>query len=566
MFAIQTVDFDAGTPDVVKDMKYGSNWPAVYIINNEEEAYVGETINVAIRAGQHFKKPERQKLIKLNLISDDNFNKSVILDLESFLIRYMSADEKFMLQNSNSGINENHRYYQKDIYDRSFGDIWDGLMKEGLVKHSINYIENSDLFKYSPYKSLNLDQYRVVDEIVQDLVDNKGTDKGRTILVKGGAGTGKTVLAVYLAKLLSEIGTDSLETDSEMDPGYAYVVENLQKLEKMKIGLIVPMQSLRTTIKKVFKSIKHLKMDMVMSPIQIPRRMDGNEKFDLLIVDEAHRLRQRKALSNYPSFDKNNRFFGLDNNGTELDWILRSSKNQVLFYDSMQSVKPSDVDKSRFDELLSNKSISVHELKSQFRCIGGDDYIDYVKNVLSDNPPDSSRTFGKYEFRMFDDVQKMIDAIKQKDAECSLCRTVAGYSWEWKSKKDKKAYDIFIEHNKYQWNTVSTDWVNSPNSVNEIGCIHTIQGYDLNYAGVILGNEIKYDSKSQKIYIDKSQYWDLQGKTKLVGNNDKEQMESLKSYILNIYKTMLTRGIKGTYVYVCDEQLREHLSEYIPTV
>ena len=94
---------------------------------------------------------------------------------------------------------------------------------------------------------------------------------------------------------------------------------------------------------------------MVLSPTQVPK-----DTYDLLIVDEAHRLRQRKALAQYPSFDKNNQKFGLGNEGTELDWILRSSKNQVLFYDSMQTVKPSDIDMERFAALqkqIGNKNI-----------------------------------------------------------------------------------------------------------------------------------------------------------------------------------------------------------------
>ena len=134
---------------------------------------------------------------------------------------------------------------------------------------------------------------------------------------------------------------------------------------------------------------------------------------------------------------------------------------------------------------------------------------------------------------------------------------MAGYSWKWISKNNKELYDINISGHKYRWNTVNRDWVNSSDSINEIGCIHTIQGYDLNYAGVIFGNEIRFDRVRKEIYIEKSSYYDLQGKTAL----NKE--EDLKEYILNIYKTLMTRGIKGTYVYVCNDELREYLKNYI---
>ena len=149
----------------------------------------------------------------------------------------------------------------------------------------------------------------------------------------------------------------------------------------------------------------------------------------------------------------------------------------------------------------------------------------------------------------------MVSAIKHKDKEHGLCRVVAGYSWKWVSKVDKSLKDININGTKLQWNTVNEDWVNSKNSIDEVGCIHTIQGYDLNYAGVIFGEEIKYDPNNG-ISIDKSKYYDLQGKTAL------KTEDSLKEYILNIYTTLMTRGIKGTYVYVCDKGLRDYLKQY----
>ncbi len=549
MAVVESIAFDAFASEKIKDIKYGENWPVVYIINNDREAYIGETVNASVRAGQHFRKEERKRLTQISLIGDDKFNKSVILDLETFLINHMAADGKFVLQNSNMGT-QPHKYYQQAEYEKGFEGIWNQLREHNLVVNSIRYIQNSDIFKYSPYKTLNLDQYRVADAIIQELVDNRSAESGSCIVVNGGAGTGKTVLAVYLMKLLAETNEGLTERDTEMDPGYEYMAENLKTLGKLKIGFVVPMQSLRTTIKKVFGNVKHLTKHMVISPVEVPK-----QEYDLLIVDEAHRLRQRKALSQYPVFDKNNQKLGFDNSGTELDWILKCSRNQVFFYDSMQSVKPSDIDKTKFDELQKNSK--VLELKSQFRCAGGNDYIRYIKAVLSDNPPESGKTFPDYELRMFGDVEDMINAIKQKDKECGLCRTVAGYSWKWISKTNRELYDINISGHRYRWNTVNKDWVNSPDSIDEIGCIHTIQGYDLNYAGVIFGNEIRFDNVKREIYIEKSSYYDMQGKTAL----NKE--EDLKEYILNIYMTLMTRGIKGTYVYVCNNELRDYLKEYI---
>ena len=117
--------------------------------------------------------------------------------------------------------------------------------------------------------------------------------------------------------------------------------------------------------------------------------------------------------------------------------------------------------------------------------------------------------------------------------------------------------DITIENMSFKWNSVVKDWINSENALNEIGCIHTSQGYDLNYCGLIFGNEISFDQLRNEIIINEENYFDKYGK---IGIDDKEE---LKSYIINIYKTMLLRGIKGTYIYVCDKNLKEYFSNFI---
>ena len=159
---------------------------------------------------------------------------------------------------------------------------------------------------------------------------------------------------------------------------------------------------------------------------------------------------------------------------------------------------------------------------------------------------------------MFENAGKMADMIQIRNQEVGLSRMVAGYAWKWVSKADKDAYDISLDGRQWKWNTTDRDWVNSPTSINEIGCIHTIQGYDLNYAAIIFGYEIDYDMKHKCFIVDKSKYKDGLGKS--VGKNQ----AALEEYILNIYKTMLTRGICGTYVYACNKGMREYLKRYIP--
>lgn len=569
MAEISTLKFNDGTPLKLKSIKYGSDWPVVYIINNNEEAYVGETTDASIRSNQHLANEVRRSLDKINIIGDDTFNKSSILDLESFLIKYMSADNRFKLQNGNGGL-QNHNYYQRKMYEDKFREIWLQLKSKGLVKNDLRMIENTDLFKYSPYKSLTVDQYMIVNDILSDLATLVNKKEPATFVVEGGAGTGKTILGIYILKLLMQ-AKDAKQIEIEEDQ----VEQNLSDILKindavddLKIGLVIPMDNLRTTLKKVFKHIKGLNSKMVLSPHDIGK---SDETYDLLIVDEAHRLRRRKNLTQYGTFDENNRKMNLGKNGTELDWILLKSKYQIFFYDEGQSIKPTDIRKEDFNKLMFRKNYHTYTLTTQLRCIkGGEEYVDYIKSIFSNNPPKKKIAFKDYELKMFDNVNDMVEDIKKKDSEYGLCRNIGGYAWPWRSKgkgiafdqvKTKEVinsgiYDLEIDGYKYIWNSKATDWINSPNSVNEIGSIHTTQGYDLNYTGLIIGNELKYDLDKNKFIVDRNNYFDTKGKA---DTNDEE----LVGYLINIYQTMMLRGMLGTYIYVCDDSLREYLRKYI---
>lgn len=161
--------------------------------------------------------------------------------------------------------------------------------------------------------------------------------------------------------------------------------------------------------------------------------------------------------------------------------------------------------------------------------------------------------------RLFTDFGAMIDLLRKKEQEVGLCRLVAGFAWEWISKRDKTRKDIVIGDVELQWNSTDVDWVNSPNAINELGCIHTTQGYDLNYTGVIIGPELDYDFDSKSFIVYKDRYKDKNGKHTI------KDPEVLKKYILNIYRTILFRGIKGTFIFACNPDLQKYLSRYIQT-
>ena len=157
----------------------------------------------------------------------------------------------------------------------------------------------------------------------------------------------------------------------------------------------------------------------------------------------------------------------------------------------------------------------------------------------------------------------MIDKIKQLDKKIGLCRNVAGYDWEWKSKgktiediRKKDLYDFNFDGKKYIWNHTNNGWILSDNAVNEIGCVHTVQGYDLNYVGVIIGPDLSYNKEKNKIEVHIDQL-----KDKNVKKGTEEKI--VEEYIINTYKVLLERGIRGCFIYACDKSMQEYLKQCI---
>lgn len=519
MCNIKQHSFTKKTIDELTNDQREINWPTVYILEGKKKAYVGETTGFKKRMKQHLNNPERRKMNKAYQIIDDKFNRSATSDLEAMLIEYMAADGQYELQNGNRGLKD-HEYYDKHFYQSRFERIWNGLMELNVAKHGLREIRNTDLFKLSPFKVLTDEQHEIINSIEKIIrLQNESIH-----VISGEPGSGKTVLAVYMAK---------------------YLVEE-ENFKDLKIGIVVPMTSLRKTLKYVFKSIKGLKANMVIGPSEVTKK-----EYDLLFVDEAHRLSRRKNLSNYDAFDRTCERLNLDSSiATQLDWIRASAKHLILFYDKNQTVKPTDVQMNIFSEL----NASRYALSSQFRIKAGSEYTEFIESLLKQEPTSKIDMEG-YDFRIYDDVDKMIEEIKKRNNMYGLSRNVAGYCWKWISKDNNGLFDIEIAENKYRWNSTDKDWINSTNSINEIGCVHTTQGYDLNYCGVIIGPDLIY--RNGRILYNDDGYKDKKAKDSTLSN------EEMKSFIINIYKVLLTRGILGTYIYVCDDALREYLYDVI---
>lgn len=545
------------------------NWPVVYTLDNHSSVYVGETHNVAARFRQHLDSTEKSDLSRGRVILDDTFNKSACLDLESFLIRMFAGDGQMAVLNRNSGMVDAD-YYQREVYQERFNEIFEGLRDEGYFVRTAREIENTDLFKLSPFKALTSDQAIAVEKILDGVFEDLARGNSGTTLIEGGPGTGKTIVAIYLIKLLVDIrDADRAEQLAESDSPFSeFFLEGYPELlADFKLGLVVPQQALRKSVQKVFKKTPGLDPQMVLSPFDVG---EAEEPFDLLIVDETHRLNHRanqpSGMKNRQFEDINRKLFGSDDYSyTQLDWIMTQSKSRVLLLDNGQTVRPSDIPPHILSARLSEEPNRQHvTLTSQLRVDAGEDYIGYVRALLSNDLPEP-RLFDRYEFAMFDELGDMVRVIQERDGDSGLARLVAGYAWKWVSKKDRSADDIIIGDVRLKWNSSELDWVNSAKSTTEVGSIHTIQGYDLNYAGVIVGPDLRWDVDTDCLRFDRANYFDTKG----MENNNRLGItytdNDILRYVRNIYSVLMTRGIRGTFVYVCDPALRERWSTVIPT-
>ena len=579
-----------GAEQQIASVNHGTNWPVVYMIYNDAEVYVGETTSAYVRYTQHADKngkyyKDRKRLNQIKIVFDDQFNKSAILDIEQNLIHLLEAESAIeeekghrgrKLQNRNAGQSYAHDYYNRTIYQAKVEEIWNHLFTKKFVNNPYAGIKNSDLFKYSPYTSLTAEQELVCRDIIRDIISKLSLGKKGMAIIKGVAGTGKSLVLINMIMTVLKSRTVhfdyDFETDSDddLDERATLHIELEQFYKKwkeltgyddIKIGFVVPMSSIRATFKVVFryagKSTKGMSASMVIGPNEVVT--DVNERdYDVVFVDEAHRLKRRVAMSGTEmgAFDKCCHKLGMDpQKATHLDFLLAKSKYQVLVYDENQSIKPTDIPATYMQDKINAHATIRRELKSQMRCQGGGDFMQYIDDIFNIRNP-KSQSFGKYEFKLYDDPNAMIDFICRTNAKEDLCRTLAGYSWKWVSAIDPNTPDIDLDGKMYFWNKTSSQWILNSNP-REIGCVHTSQGYDLNRVAVILGREIDYDPKSRTIVIDRNLFFDSKVKQQTTD-------AQLKQFILNAYKVMLVRGIKGCYVYACNKNLRNYLKQFMP--
>lgn len=526
-----------------------ANWPMVYILANDVEAYVGQTTSAVRRMGQHGANPEKETFTTVNLIFNKEFNASVITDYEHRLIQYMHGDGRYRLTNKNEGMTDTN-YFAKSEYGEMFKDLWEDLRQCDLADKSLAQIEESDIFKYSPFKGLNVDQQIALDEILISIQARRDTP--HSIVVEGMPGTGKTVLAIYLLKRLK----DDI------------------RFKDMNIRLIEPATALRNTLRRSLRTVVGLTPRDIIAPADLAKtkygfHAAGEKSFDIVLVDEAHLLKRRVNLgTQFGNFDKTGEMLGLPEGSNQLDWIMSQAKTAVFFYDPLQSIGPSGIPASKMKETLGDSLRNPIRLETQMRVKGGRDYLNYIAGVLEGRQVER-RSFENYDLAFHKDFASFQSAFERNLEKANLTRMLAGFAWPWLTNPKRKlkageapaTYDIEIEGYQLRWNRVQENWVGvgveDSTAAREVGCIHSIQGYDLSYAYVIIGQDIRYDDNTGKLIANKENYYDKNGK------NTAQQLE-LDEFIRHVYYVLLTRGIYGTHIYVVDPKLREYFAKYFP--
>ena len=373
-----------------------------------------------------------------------------------------------------------------------------------------------------------IDDQKLVYETAIHLAKSAGTENKKVLMVVGGPGTGKSVVAI---NLLVEMIKQSKNC--------SYVTRN-------------------SAPRKVFEA----QLAGSFTKSRITSLFTGSGSFtetdpgsrDVLIVDEAHRLNTKSGM-----------FFNQGEN--QIKEIINTAQLSIFFIDERQRVTLRDI--GTHQEILmharnANAEIVDLELNSQFRCNGSDGYLAWIDNTLGIRPTaNTDLTDIEYDFRVCDNPSEMRDLIFEHNATRNKSRMLAGYCWPWVSKKDPSANDIcFPKHNfAMQWNLNDDGmlWLIKPNSVNQIGCIHTCQGLELEYAGVIIGED--FIVRNGEIHTDAtkraSQDRSVFGFKKLLRESPEYAKKEADEIIKNTYRVLMTRGQKGCFVWSADEETNE---------
>lgn len=375
------------------------------------------------------------------------------------------------------------------------------------------------------------DQKVAYEEILNTALVAKKENRKHVIIVKGGPGTGKSVIAInLLAQLILK--------DEQL---VQYVSKNSAPRTVYGRKLTEGRKMTKTSIQNLFTSSGSF-------------TNTSENYFDTLLCDEAHRLNEKSGL--------------FHNKGeNQVKEIIQAAKCSVFFLDENQRVTLSDIGNSKIIHQFAREleaDVSVLRLSSQFRCNGSDGYLAWVDNVLQIRETANYNMDDiDYDLKILNSPQEVYDLIKEKNEKDNNSRLLAGYCWDWKKdgKQDSNVHDIEIGDFGISWNLKDGIYAMDKGSINQAGCIHTTQGLEFNYVGVIIGEDLRCENGKIITDFNKRAKTDqsLRGIKKMYKEDPKRALKEADEIIKNTYRTLMTRGMKGCYIYCCDNELSEYL-------
>ncbi len=417
--------------------------------------------------------------------------------------------------------------------NKSSGDdiIW--RIDNGRIRPSKQLADSLSSMLQGNEEFKMIDDQKVVYETAVYLANKAQNGKKQVLIVEGGPGTGKSVLAVNLLVKFTNSDKSALYVTKNQAPRDVYTVK------------------LSGTFKQTY--IRNL---FVGSGQFTDAPQDS---IDALVVDEAHRLNLKSGL--YANKGEN-----------QIKEIINAARFSVFFVDDYQRIHMKDIGNVQYIKecaLELGADVHLEHLKSQFRCNGSDGYLSWIDNAIQlRETANVILTQEDFDFRVFDSPVDLFNEIYRKNQVNNKSRIVAGYCWDWVSKRDSSAFDIVLPEFNFrkQWNFNGKEpWLIGADSVNQIGCIHTCQGLELEYVGVIIGPDMTF--RDGHIITDafKRSGGDrsIQGFKQKYNIDPEAALQEADRIIRNTYRTLMTRGIKGCYVYCCDSELADHFRQLL---
>lgn len=555
-----------------KSWKLLVEYPTVYVIDNKKghqyDVYVGETNDIQRRTIQHiaddpksrsdFRDFNNSTNVHMYVIGQKYFNKSMTLDIENRLMQYLSGCSAVHKLNNRRN-NDQNKYYDSDKFESVFDKIWLSLhRKNSRLFPTQKIIESSALFKASPFNKLTQEQLdaksKIINKVNMALVRiNRDPDlPSQLILVKGNAGSGKTVL---MSSIFYDLVTENQQSD------------NANSNSELHASLIVNQDEQLTVYKEIARKLNMGNYAKVMKPSTFIKKVNPNNKVDIAFIDEAHLL-----------LTQNNQAFPKQYGSNMLQSILDRAKVVVAIFDPMQVLSYQAVwSPEQLDSL--NKRAgkdNIITLKNQMRIQASPAKVHWLDDVIQQGKINKiPHVNDHYEIKVFDSPSQMQKAIMKRNQENDngISRMVATFDWDYSGGKTKptngKYWSVTIGDWSMPWNYEEKDrdkyeskhrsvnyknlsWAEKDYTVNEIGSTYTVQGSDLNYVGVVIGPSVKY--RNGKIIHDPSM-----SKNKKATNKRNSKTSYAQEMLKNEFNVLMTRGVHGLYLYAVDPELERAL-------